>query len=123
MATLRGLTPECAPQGIARGSDPCVANWRDITDRDLSTIAMRCATETNCNITPKDILTALQSDDLVCAVHPLRDWLNHLPQYDPEQSGMNLIDMLSAHVHIAGDDTQQTLWRTCFHRWFLAMVL
>jgi len=96
--------------------------WKDITDRDLSTIALRCAESTNCNVAPKDILTALQSDDLVKAVHPLRDWLEQLPQYDPEQSGMNLIDALSAHVHIAGDEAQQTLWRKCFHRWFLCMV-
>jgi len=68
--------------------------WKDITDRDLSTIAYRCAVETNCNVGPKDILVALQSEDLVAEVNPLRDWLNHLPAYDPEQCGMDLIDML-----------------------------
>jgi len=96
--------------------------WQDITDRDLSTIAMRCAEETNCNVAPKDVLTALQSEDLVKAVHPLRDWLHHLPVYDPDSSGMDLIDLLGAHVHIAGGEEQQALWLKCFHRWFLAMV-
>jgi len=99
------------------------AKWQDVTDRDLSTIAMRCAEETNSNVSGKDILNALQSEDLVQAVHPLRDWLEALPEYDPEKSGgIDLIKDMAAHVHVAGGDEQQALWLKCFHRWFLAMV-
>lgn len=95
--------------------------WADVTDRDLCTIACRCAAETNTNVSPKDILTALQSDDLVAAVHPLRDYLEHLPDYRPE-CGIDCIDLMASHVHVAGDEHQQTLWKQCFRRWFLSMV-
>jgi len=96
--------------------------WKDITDRDLSTIAYRCAVEANCNVGPKDVLVALQSEDLVKAVHPLRDWLDGLPKFDPEQCSMDLIKDMGAHVHVAGGEEQQALWLKCWHRWFLAMV-
>lgn len=106
LATLHGLTPQ----------------WHDLTDRDLSTIACRCAEVTGTNVSPRDILTALQSKDLVAAVHPLRDWLNALPPYDPEQSGIDLIYQMGAHVRVKGGEDQQTLWQQCWHKWFLSMV-
>jgi len=122
MAT-QGSDPRAIPEGAHSGVRPrSVAIWKDVTDRDLSTIACRCSMETNCNVGPKDVLVALQSEDMVKAVHPLRDWLRGLPEYNPEQSGMDLIDTLSAHVHMAGDPEQQALWQKCFHRWFLCMV-
>jgi len=108
-------------QKIQERRDGEMARWQDITDRDLSTMACRCSQETGCNVTPRDILTALQSEDLVPAIHPLRDWLSSLPSYDPQQ-GIDLIDTLSAHVHVAGDEAQQALWQQCFRRWFLCMV-
>ena len=74
-----------------------VAWWEDVTDRDLCTIAYRCSEETNMNVSPKDILNVLQSNDVVAAVHPLRDYLERLPKYDP-QCGMDFIELMSNHV-------------------------
>ncbi|MCQ2340460.1 MAG: hypothetical protein MJZ79_06765 [Paludibacteraceae bacterium] len=95
--------------------------WEDVTDRDLCTIAYRCSEETNMNVSPKDILNVLQSNDVVAAVHPLRDYLERLPQYDP-QCGMDFIELMSDHVRVVGNEDAQQMWKRCFRRWFLSMV-
>lgn len=94
------------------------ATWRDLTDKDICTITCAIAAATDSNITTADVHTVLKSD-FVRDVHPLRDWLHHLPGYRPVEGTPSPIDSLAAQVHVVGD---QALWLTCFRKWFVAMV-
>jgi hypothetical protein len=52
--------------------------------------------ETQVNVSASEMWTALQSDR-VPSVHPLRAWLNHLPEYTPEQP--DWIDFVAQQVN------------------------
>lgn len=98
--------------------------WRNLTDKDINTIACRCAQATGASITDREVRIALGSD-LVRDVHPLRDWIRQLPPYQPESG--DWIDLVSQQVHIAPspDDTasnEQLLWSIYFKKWFVAIV-
>ena len=151
--------------------------WRNLTDKDINTMVCNCVEETQVNISVTEMWTALKSDR-VPSVHPIREWLNTLPPYTPDQP--DWIDWLaqqvqvrsgapdrpsgcrSAQVPVDGrsaapvdnamlfstasttSDLQQcdpqcsasetiyseqrerseanALWRTCFKKWFVAMV-
>lgn len=92
--------------------------WRDITDRDVNTLAIRISQQCGANITPADVHTVLNSE-IVPAVHPLRDWLYMLPEYQPEEGLPSPIETLAAQVKVIGE---QSLWIECFRKWFVAMV-
>ena len=79
----------------------------------------QCVQETGVNISVTEIWTALKSD-LITSVHPIRAWLNHLPEYTPEQ--VDWIDFVAQQVHVAGDEQANKYWRHCFKKWFVAMV-
>jgi len=99
------------------GQSPC-ANWRNLTDKDICTIACNCAQATGAGITDREVRIALGSD-LVQDVHPLREWVRALPQYDP-QSG-DWINLVSAQCTMHDAQCNQ-LWQTYFKKWFVAMV-
>ena len=94
-------------------------HWRNLTDKDINTMVCQCVNESGVNITTTEMWTALKSD-MVPAVHPLRAWLNQLPEYTPEQP--DWIDFVAQQVHVAGDEQANQYWRTCFKKWFVAMV-
>ena len=125
--------------------------WRNLTDKDINTMVCQCVQETGVNISVSEMWTALKSD-LITSVHPIRAWLNHLPDYTP--GTVDWIDFVAQQVHVAdadsgkgsnsskgskGEETLGTfrtaqsaietsgteadrLWRTCFKKWFVAMV-
>ena len=143
--------------------------WRNLTDKDINTMVCNCVEETQVNISVTEMWTALKSDR-VPSVHPIREWLNTLPPYTPDQP--DWIDWLAQQVHVRSgapdrpsgcrsaqvpvdnamlfstasttSDLQQcdpqcsasetiyseqrerseanALWRTCFKKWFVAMV-
>ena len=151
--------------------------WRNLTDKDINTMVCNCVEETQVNISVTEMWTALKSDR-VPSVHPIREWLNALPPYTPDQP--DWIDWLAQQVHVRSgapdrpsgcrsaqvpvdgrsaapvdnamlfstasttSDLQQcdpqcsasetiyseqrerseanALWRTCFKKWFVAMV-
>ena len=151
--------------------------WRNLTDKDINTMVCNCVEETQVNISVTEMWTALKSDR-VPSVHPIREWLNTLPPYTPDQP--DWIDWLAQQVQVRSgapdrpsgcrsaqvpvdersaapvdnamlfstasttSDLQQcdpqcsasetiyseqrerseanALWRTCFKKWFVAMV-
>ena len=102
-------------------------NWRNLTDKDINTMVCNCVEETQVNISVTEMWTALKSDR-VPSVHPIREWLNALPPYTPDQP--DWIDWLAQQVRVkpSGEEAKgdkargEELWRTCFKKWFVAMV-
>ena len=101
--------------------------WRSLTDKDINTMVCNCVEETQVNISVTEMWTALKSDR-VPSVHPIREWLNTLPPYTPDQP--DWIDWLAQQVRVkpSGEEAKgdkargEELWRTCFKKWFVAMV-
>ena len=101
--------------------------WRNLTDKDINTMVCNCVEETQVNISVTEMWTALKSDR-VPSVHPIREWLNTLPPYTPDQP--DWIDWLAQQVRVkpSGEEAKgdkargEELWRTCFKKWFVAMV-
>ena len=93
--------------------------WRNLTDKDINTMVCNCVDETQVNVSASEMWTALQSDR-VPSVHPLRAWLNQLPEYTPEQP--DWIDFVAQQVNVLGNQQDNLYWRTCFKKWFVAMV-
>ena len=101
--------------------------WRNLTDKDINTMVCQCVAESGVNISTTEMWTAIKSD-MVPAVHPLREWLNNLPLYTPDQP--DWIDMLAQKVKVktSGEEAKgdkargEELWRACFKKWFVAMV-
>ena len=102
-------------------------NWRNLTDKDINTMVCNCVEETQVNISVTEMWTVLKSDR-VPSVHPIREWLNTLPPYTPDQP--DWIDLVAQQVTVKplgeeakGDKARgEELWRTCFKKWFVAMV-
>lgn len=107
--------------------------FRDLTDKDICTIACECAQATDANILDREVRCVLGSD-LVPSVHPLREWILSLPPYQP-QSG-DWIGLLASQVVVEQSPnsalphqgearlnvSSQSLWQNCFRKWFVAMV-
>ena len=108
--------------------------WREMTKHDINSIVCHCAQEYDANITSREVMTALQSD-LIPDVHPLREYINALPRYTPDQP--DWIDFVASQVRTLpnppfkggdkglpheGGDGEGLLWRKCFKKWFVAMV-
>ena len=89
--------------------------WREMTKHDINSIVCHCAQECDMNITSREVMTALQSD-LIPDVHPLREYILLLPPFTPDQP--DWIDFVAKQVHVR----ESALWRTCFKKWFVAMV-
>ena len=81
-------------------------NWRNLTDKDINTMVCQCVQETGVNISVTEIWTALKSD-LITSVHPIRDWLNHLPEYTPDQP--DWIDMVAQQVTVSPSPLSNSL--------------
>ena len=121
--------------------------WREMTKHDINSIVCHCAQEYDANITSREVMTALQSD-LIPDVHPLREYVLSCGEWTEEQP--DWIDIIARQVRtlrphltspsrggtkdvgdparggieggLAGGDGEGLLWRTCFKKWFVAMV-
>ena len=71
--------------------------WREMTKQDINSIVCHCAQECDVNITTREVMTALQSD-LIPDVHPLREYINALPRYTPDQP--DWIDFVASQVRV-----------------------
>ena len=99
-----------------------VTLWREMNSIDINNIVCQCAQECQANISSSDVMTVLKSD-LVPKVHPLRDYVESLKPYTPDQP--DWIDMVARQVKVkpSGEEAKgEELWRECFKRWFVAMV-
>ena len=127
--SLEDASLQNAPEGLQfRGKE----NWRNLTDKDINTMVCQCVAEKGVNISTNEMWTALKSD-MVPAVHPLRAWLDGLRPYTADQP--DWIDWLAQQVRVkpSGEEAKgdkargdkargEELWRTCFKKWFVAMV-
>ena len=129
--SLENASLQNAPEGLQfRGKE----RWRNLTDKDINTMVCQCVMETAVNISVTEMWTALKSD-MVPAVHPLREYINALPRYTPDQP--DWIDFVAQQVRTLpnppfkggdkglpheGGDGEGLLWRKCFKKWFVAMV-
>ncbi len=101
--------------------------WREMTKHDINSIVCHCAQEYDANITSREVMTALQSD-LIPDVHPLREYVLSCGEWTEEQP--DWIDFVASQVKVKplgeeakGDKARdEELWRTCFKKWFVAMV-
>ena len=75
--------------------------WREMTRQDINSIVCQCAQEYDANISYREVITALQSD-LIPDVHPLREYIQSLKPYTPDQP--DWIDMVARQVHVKGND-------------------
>ena len=92
--SLEDASLQNAPEGLQfRGKE----NWRNLTDKDINTMVCQCVQETEVSVSLTEMWTALKSD-MVPAVHPIRAWLNHLPDYTPEQP--DWIDLVAQQVQV-----------------------
>jgi len=114
-------------ENYTRGQTPCVV-WRNITDKDINTIACNCAQATGASITDREVRIALGSD-LVQDVHPLREWIHSLPAYEPASG--DWIELVAQQVKVAkrqdgekarGQEGEKAIWQEYFKKWFVAMV-
>ena len=161
--------------GLISGGGEGTEHWRELTKHDVNSIVCHCAQEYDANITSREVMTALQSD-LVPDVHPLREYINALPRYTPDQP--DWIDFVAQQVRVRESSADRPkglsertaccqttmlldrpygaerptnltgeadltiseahgltsnssqrerskadrLWRTCFKKWFVAMV-
>ena len=95
--------------------------WQEMNKHEVNSIVCHCAQEYDANITSREVITALQSD-LIPDVHPLREYILSLKPYTPDQP--DCIDLVANQVTIKNDNNPHAdiLWRTCFKKWFVAMV-
>ena len=117
--------------------------WREMTKHDINSIVCHCAQEYDANITSREVMTALQSD-LIPDVHPLREYVLSCGEWTEEQP--DWIDIIARQVRVresaqvlsstpkvsrplgegeaqsAVESKAERLWRTCFKKWFVAIV-
>ena len=129
--SLEDASLQDAPKGLQfRGKEM----WREMTKHDINSIVCHCAQEYDANITSREVMTALQSD-LIPDVHPLREYVLSCGEWTEEQP--DWIDWVAQQVRTLpnppfkggdkglpheGGDGEGLLWRTCFKKWFVAMV-
>ena len=101
--------------------------WREMTKHDINSIVCHAAQEYDANITSREVMTALQSD-LIPDVHPLREYVLSCGEWTENQP--DWIDIIARQVKVkpSGEEAKgdkargEELWRTCFKKWFVAMV-
>ena len=93
--------------------------WRDITTTDINDIVCDCSAESGLQITAREVLAVLQSHRIP-DIHPLREYVLNCRPYTDDQP--DWIGWLAERVTVEGGEAEQQQWRTCFTKWFVAMV-
>ena len=95
------------------------ALWRDITTTDINDIVCDCSAESGLQITAREVMAVLQSHRIP-DIHPLREYVLNCRPYTDDQP--DWIGWLAERVTVEGGEAEQQQWRTCFTKWFVAMV-
>lgn len=88
-----------------------------MTDRDTNSLYCECCRTTSQNIN-QPTFRAVLSSDIIHEAHPLREFIEELPPWDGQT---DYISQASGMVHVK-DPAKQSLWASCFKKWFVAMV-
>ena len=102
--SLKGGELSSQRMSFPLGEDLGEAVWREMTKHDINSIVCHCAQEYDANITSREVMTALQSD-LIPDVHPLREYINALPRYTPDQP--DWIDFVAQQVRVRESATDR----------------
>lgn len=105
-------------QGHSPKSDanfPETIKWVELHERDINDLLYSCNKYTGENITSQVFRSVLNSS-IIPEVNPLQEYLKSLFEWDDSQE--DFIDRVAQTVHTKNQD----LWRTCFKKWFVAMV-
>lgn len=92
--------------------------WQEMKERDENDLYLECCSTTSENLSQRLFNTVLNSS-AVPEVHPLREYLAHLPAWTPDQP--DYITQAASQVHMSSAAEEQ-LWQRCFKRWFTALV-
>lgn len=93
--------------------------WCYLTNADINSIVCDACAETGAAITSREVLTVLNAGaSYIPRVHPLRDYVNSLSPYTPDQT--DWIDYVAQYVQVAPESHDK--WRVCFKKWFVGMV-
>ena len=98
--------------------------WRDLTTTDINSLVCDCSLETGVAVSAKEIQAVTLSHH-VPAIHPLRDYVRESARmfpYEKEKEKADWIDWLARQVTVQGGEAEQSFWRECFKKWFVAMV-
>ncbi|MBO4801573.1 MAG: hypothetical protein J5545_06875 [Bacteroidaceae bacterium] len=92
--------------------------WKELKERNENDLFMECCRETHENISLSMFLTVLNSN-VVPEIHPLREYVNALPAWNPEMP--DYIDQAASQVHMASAE-EDKLWHRSFKKWTVGMV-
>ena len=97
--------------------------WKEVDDRVLYSMRCQMETDTGKRVLDKDVKSVLSSD-FALLVHPIRNYINQLPQWDGNDYVSVLASHLTAEPVVIGQtqaEVQQDIeW--ALHKWLVAMV-
>ena len=113
------------------------ADMSDVTDRDINSMLLACNVETCQNISAQTFRSALMSN-CIPEFNPLTEYLDMaVKMADTNPCDSSYIDQVADMVHVIpvpsfstsapdsspeGHGELNTLWHTCFRKWFVSMV-
>ena len=92
--------------------------WHELTERNENDLYIACCQESKVTLSYQLFRTVLNSN-VVPSIHPLREYLNNLPAWTPDQP--DYIAQAAGMVHMSSPEKNE-LWVQCFKKWFVAMV-
>ena len=93
--------------------------WEVINDRLLHTYYCRIKNSTNCS--EKDVSALLQSKDFASDYNPVCEWLDSLPEWNPETDPDYIRDFFIGHI-IFKDPENTEFYYMVFRKWIMCNV-
>ena len=100
-----------------------VSEWQKVDDRVIHTIRCSMAEDTGKRVLKSDLQDVIWSD-LATSVHPVREYLKSLSQWDGVDRVKELASYVTAEPTQAGQTAEEAheLFEWAFHKWMLANV-
>ena len=101
--------------GQSLSSSTLTLNWKELESKHVNSLYCRLCLTTGLTSHPNELYNVIESD-FYPEYHPLRDYLDSLPEWD----GHDYIDELASMVHVEG--CTQAMHNRYFKMWMVAMV-
>lgn len=107
--------------------------WQELSERGINNLFVECCQSTGRNLSFQDFRHVLNSG-VVPEVNPLREYILGLPEWDGERDYINevagMVTIQSEKGKMKNEKSEEerglhdveSLWRSCFKKWFVAMV-